>query len=112
MDSGTERGIEKSIAWGGYEPAIYRWEAVTGRPAPHPTEPGRHGKPRLSPAFVEWLMGIPSGWVTSIDIPRTAQLRALGNGVMPQQAAQALGLILADLVALSAIETGKQAAAA
>jgi len=100
------------IDWGSYEPAIRRWETVTGQPAPQPTEPGRHGRPRLSPAFVEWLMGIPPGWVTDTDIPRTAQLRALGNGVVPQPATRALNLMLTDLVALSATETGKEAAAA
>ncbi len=45
---------------------------------------------RLSAAFVEWMMGLPDGWVTGVEIPRTQQLRALGNGVVPQQAAQAI----------------------
>lgn len=35
-----------------------------------------------------------------MPLPRTAQLRALGNGVVPQQAAYAVGLLLADLAAL------------
>ena len=39
-------------------------------------------------------MGLPEGWVTGVDIPRNAQLKALGNGVVPQQAALALRLIL------------------
>src|SRR5690606_26028829 len=51
--------------WGDYAPAITRWEAILGRPAPAPTEPtGRDGAHRLSPAFVEFMMGLPSGWVT------------------------------------------------
>ena len=75
--------------WGIYGPAICRWECVLGRPAPPPTEPGRTS-PRLSPRFVEWLMGLPDGWVTGCGLPRGAQLRALGNGVLPQQAAAAL----------------------
>ncbi|MEU0514532.1 MULTISPECIES: hypothetical protein [Amycolatopsis] len=56
----------------------------------------------LAPLFVEWLMGFPSGWVTAghLGLPRTAQLRALGNGVVPQQAAYALGLLLDDLAVL------------
>jgi hypothetical protein len=37
------------------------------------------------------------GWVTDIDIPRTAQMRALGNGVVPQQAAAALELLIGIL---------------
>lgn len=39
------------------------------------------------------MMGLPAGWVTDIDIPRNAQLKALGNGVVPQQAALALTLL-------------------
>jgi hypothetical protein len=35
-------------------------------------------------------MGLPDGWVTGCGISRSAQLRALGNGVVPQQAAAAL----------------------
>jgi len=81
-----------AVDFGQYTPAIRRWETVIGRPAPAPTEPGRNG-PRLSPRFVEWLMGLPDGWVTGVDIPRNAQLKALGNGVVPQQAAMALRLL-------------------
>ncbi|MFD8834251.1 DNA cytosine methyltransferase [Streptomyces griseofuscus] len=78
-----------------YGPAIRRWEHVTGRPAPCPTEPGRLGKRRLSPAFAEWMMGLPAGWVTAVpDIPRKNQLMILGNGVIPQQAHHAYGHLL------------------
>ena len=54
----------------------------------------------LAPAFVEWLQGLKPSWVTNLPLPRTAQLRALGNGVVPQQAAHAVTLLLADLAAL------------
>ncbi|MDX3187782.1 hypothetical protein PV458_05170 [Streptomyces sp. MN03-5084-2B] len=93
------RGKPAPVDWGEYAAAVHRWELITGRPAPYPTQPGRHGRPVLAPAFVEWLMGLPPGWVTAghLDLPRTAQLRALGNGVMPQQAAHALRLLLEDL---------------
>lgn len=86
-------GIASEDRFGEYAPAIRRWERVCGRPAPAPTEPGAHGSPRLSPRFVEWMMGLPDGWVTGVDIPRPQQLRALGNGVVPQQAAYALRLM-------------------
>jgi DNA (cytosine-5)-methyltransferase 1 len=72
--------------WGKYAPAIERHEQVTGHPAPAPTENGR-----LSPAFVEWMMMLPQGWVTDIDISRTAQLRCLGNAIVPPCAAAAWG---------------------
>ena len=40
-------------------------------------------------------MGLPEGWVTDIPgLSRNAQLKALGNGVVPQQAAMALRLLL------------------
>lgn len=92
-----ERGARPGrIEWGEYGPAIRRWEAVTGRPAPAPTLPdGRNGAHRLSAAFVEWMMGIPSGHVTAVPgLSRSAQLKALGNGVVPQQAELAVGLLL------------------
>jgi DNA (cytosine-5)-methyltransferase 1 len=97
QDSEPERG---EVSWGVYGPAVRRWERVLGRPAPFPTQPGRHGRPVLAPAFVEWLQGLEPGWVTGLSLPRTAELRALGNGVVPQQAAYAVGLLLADLAGL------------
>lgn len=86
---------EMATAWGKYEPAIRRWESLT-RPAPAPTEPNKNGNPRLSAAFSEWLMGWPDGWVTDpdISISRNDQLRIVGNGVCPQQAAAALRYLL------------------
>jgi DNA (cytosine-5)-methyltransferase 1 len=86
--------------WGNYSVAVRRWERVIARRAPFPTQPGTHGRPVLAPAFVEWLQGLEPGWVTSLPLPRTAQLRALGNGVVPQRAAHAMTLLLADLAVL------------
>lgn len=74
---------------GRYGQAIARWEEALGRPAPAPTD----GQ-RLSPAFVEWMMGLPAGWVTDVPgVSRTHALKILGNGVVPQQAAHALQLL-------------------
>ncbi|AUG78077.1 hypothetical protein CFP65_3276 [Kitasatospora sp. MMS16-BH015] len=40
-------------------------------------------------------MGLPEHHVTGVpDLSRAAQLHALGNGVVPQQAAHALRLLL------------------
>ncbi|MFD0535036.1 DNA cytosine methyltransferase [Actinomadura luteofluorescens] len=89
------------IGWGAYRPAIDRWEHLTGRTAPHPTEPtGRNGAHRLSPLFVEWLMGLPNGWVTDVPaLSRNQQLTLLGNGVLPRQGAAALAGLFARLSA-------------
>jgi len=82
--------------WGIYEPAIRRWEAVRGT-APAPVELNSKGAPRLSAQFAEWMMGLPAGWVTdpAIGISRNDQLKACGNGVVPQQATTALRDMLA-----------------
>jgi len=47
----------------------------------------------LNPAFVEWMMGLPEGHVTGLGLSRTAELKMLGNGVVPQQAALAINLL-------------------
>lgn len=78
--------------WGTYGAAIRRWEQVSGRPAPDPTEPGTRGQPRLSARFVEWMQGLPAGYVTD-HVGRNAALRILGNGVVPQQGSWALRLL-------------------
>jgi len=44
-------------------------------------------------------MGLPAGWVTDVIESRTAQLKMLGNGVVPQQAALALD-VLAPIYAM------------
>ena len=82
--------------YGDYAPAIARWEKVTGRDAPPPTNPPRRegGKPQLSARFVEWLMGLPDGHVTDLNLSREQQLRMLGNGVVPQQAALAVHTLI------------------
>lgn len=90
--------VEDYRVWGNYAHAITRWEWVTGRPAPRPTEPtGRNSGERLSPRFTEWMMGLPDGWVTdpAIGITRNEQIKACGNGVVPQQAIAALRDMLA-----------------
>jgi DNA (cytosine-5)-methyltransferase 1 len=82
----------RSGDWGKYALAVARWESITGRRAPWATD----DRNRLSPAFVEWLMGLPAGHVTAVpDLTRTQQLKALGNGVVPQQATEALRLLAA-----------------
>lgn len=83
---------EPPVDWGDYAPAITRWEHTIGRPAPHPTDTAG----RLNPRFVEWMMGLPDGWVTDLIPQRTHALRILGNGVVPQQAALALAMLDPD----------------
>jgi DNA (cytosine-5)-methyltransferase 1 len=84
--------------WGKYAPAVRRWEATTSRIAPPPTVPdGRDGNHRLSAYFVEWMMGLNAGHVTDAGLTRNEQLRALGNGVVPLQAAAAVRYLLTSV---------------
>ena len=86
-------------SWGKFEPAIRRWEAVTGRPAPAPTKPdGKDGAHRLSSEFTEWMMGLPAGWITGHGLSRVDELKMAGNGVVPQQAEYALRILLEDFL--------------
>ena len=83
----AQRGRSQT-EWGQFTPAIQRWERTIGRPAPAPTDDGK-----LSSRAVEWMMGLPEGWVCDLGLSRTAELKMLGNGVCPQQAALALRLL-------------------
>jgi DNA (cytosine-5)-methyltransferase 1 len=88
--------------WGKYAPAIDRWAAILGRPAPAPTYQAKDGKHRLAPEAVEFMMGLPAGWVTAVPhLTRTGKpltkprmLKILGNGVVPQQGDLGLAIIL------------------
>lgn len=93
--------------WDTYAKAIKRWEDVLDRPAPEPTALGVRAphRPQLSARFVEWLMGLPAGWVT--DVPglsarrgghRSACLSLLGDGVVPRQGAYAFASCLSELI--------------
>lgn len=90
--SDVTRRVVDSGRFGEFSPAIRRWEAIIGRPAPIPTDDAK----RLSAVFVEWLMGFPQGYVSGLDIPRTHVLRMLGNSVVPQQAELAFSLLQGD----------------
>lgn len=101
-DRGDElllKGIAAEQAWGPYEPAIRRWEAIIG-PAPSPTKPGRKGRPKLNPDFACWMMGAAPGWVTDVPgVTDNEALRMAGNGVVQQQAAAALVACLRRMAA-------------
>lgn len=73
-----------------YAAAIRRWERILGRPAPAPV----NERGRLATPFVEWLMGLPDGWVTAVPgLTRNACLKALGNGVVITQSSTAFRLL-------------------
>jgi len=120
--------VQHANRWGVYADAIARWEHIFGRGVPAPTQhsvawldmiarrrAGRDGRPvgmrgslrprpQLAPRFVEWMMGLPDGWVTGVpDLApranghRNAALGMLGDGVVPQQAVYAYRMLLGAL---------------
>jgi hypothetical protein len=48
---------------------------------------------KLNSKFVEYMMGLPVGWVTDIGLSNAQTLKMLGNGVVPQQAEYALEIL-------------------
>ena len=93
----AHRGASHDVDWGKYEQAVRRWERLT-RPAPSPTIQDRDGRARLSPLFVEHMMGLPEGHVTGHGLSVTQELKMLGNGVCPQQARLALQMLGAEML--------------
>jgi DNA (cytosine-5)-methyltransferase 1 len=58
------------------------------------TVPDTLDQGRLNTKFVEYMMGLPNGWVTDLDLTRAQMLKMLGNGVVPQQAYHALEILM------------------
>lgn len=55
---------------------------------------------QLAPPFVEWMMGLATGWVTDVPgLSRNDMLKILGNGVVPLQAIEGLWACLEDIAA-------------
>ena len=63
-------------------------KTIHKREVPAPLDQGK-----LNTKFVEYMMGLPEGWVTDVGLSRSQQLKILGNGVVPQQAEYALELL-------------------
>jgi len=76
--------------FGNYAEAIRRWSELNGLP-PAP----RDDFGRLSPYFVEWMMGFPEGWTEGVS--KTQRLKMLGNSVQVQ-CAQVVGNLLREKV--------------
>jgi len=89
---GTRSFKDACDVFGEYTQAIRRWEGIVGREAPYPTVYVNQ-RDNINPRFVEWMMGLPDGWVTGQGLSLSQELKMLGNGVVPQQARLALELL-------------------
>lgn len=74
--------------------ALEHWEKVTGERYPYPlyTLPTTSAPARLSIGFVEWMMGLPVGYVStpSLRLARDDRMGLLYSGTVPLQAASAV----------------------
>jgi len=91
------------FGWRKYTRAVIHWEHVVKRRYPLPL----NGAGRLRPMFVEWMMGLPRGYVTGLDASRTQQLRMLGNMAMPMQAEAAIRGLLARAGFVGVVKKGQ-----
>lgn len=93
LRAGQDEGQAGQVARGStaYDLAIEHWEGLT-RKAPDSLTDGF-----VDTRFIEWLMGLPEGWVTGMGFTRIQESKLLGNGVVPAQAYAAYSLILDNL---------------
>lgn len=81
--------------------ALEHWEKVTGEPYPYPlyTAPTSDTEGSLSLGFVEWMMGLPVGYVSTPSLPLTRDERMdlLYSGTVPLQAAHAVAVGLTQM---------------
>lgn len=82
----------QAVNFGRFGASVEHWAGIHGAP-PAPTEIGPQGGVKMSPRFPEWMMGLAPGYVTDV-LPRNDALRAIGNGVMPQQGYHAIRVLL------------------
>ena len=93
-DRSIHRGCDKDVSYSNNQHKSHNGQVqglgrrFTSRCEMHMQEPpnalDQEGK--LNAYFVEYMMGLPKGWVTETGLSRAQQLKMLGNGVVPQQA--------------------------
>ena len=95
LNQAADISPDMRLMWGDTAPAILTWAMLTGYAAPPIVGDRADYRAGATTEFVEWLMGLPPGWVTQVPgLTRNQQLKALGNGVVPQAAATALNHLL------------------
>lgn len=110
-DVGDTRLVETAYQWAlddlaghpdkGRTLALEHWAKVTGEPYPYPLYttpmPGTQGSATL--AFIEWMMGLPVGYVSTPGLPltRAERMLLLQTGTVPLQAAHAVAVGLTQM---------------
>lgn len=81
--------------------ALEHWETVTGERYPYPADisHSRDDAFHIGMSFVEWMMGLPIGYVghPDIDLDRDERMNLLYSGTVPLQAAHAVAVGLKQM---------------
>ena len=95
LNRAADIGHEMTLRWGDTAPAILTWAMLTGHNPPPIVGDRNDYRAETTTEFIEFMMGLPPGWVTQVPgLTRNQQVKALGNGVVPQAAAAALTHLL------------------
>lgn len=101
LDSEADRWARADMEGKADSRALEHWEKVTGERYPYPlyTLPTSPAPGRLSLGFVEWMMGLPIGYVSTPDLRLTHDQRMslLYSGTVPLQAAHAAAVALTHM---------------
>jgi len=86
--TGLQRSVRPGYGFNKGSKTLTGSNEMADKEVPAPLDKGQ-----LNAKFVEYIMGLPNGWVTDVGLSRSQQLKILGNGVVPQQAYYALELL-------------------
>lgn len=103
LDSEAYRWTMADLAGEADSRALEHWEKVTGERYPYPlySLPTTTDGGRLSIGFVEWMMGLPVGYVStpSLRLSHDDRMGLLYSGTVPLQAAHAVAIGLTQMCA-------------
>ena len=99
LDSEAYRWAQADLEGKADSRALEHWEKVTGESYPYPLYTLPTAGSRLSIGFVEWMMGLPIGYVSTpfLQLTTDQRMSLLYSGTVPLQAAHATALILAQM---------------
>lgn len=101
LDSEAYRWAQADMEGKADSRAFEHWEKVTGERYPYPfyTLDSPTDTPRLTLGFVEWMMGLPIGYVSTpfLQLTTDQRMSLLYSGTVPPQAAHATALILKQM---------------
>lgn len=99
LDSEAYRWAQADLDGTADSRALKHWEKVTGERFPYPLCTTPTTGSGLSVGFVEWMMGLPVGYVSTPFLQLTTDqcMSLLYSGTVPLQAAHATALILTQM---------------